>query len=375
MENFKKFLSKYGAAIVFGLSSILFLIFAALPIATYVMKIDGEKYYSAVSVYELFNKGILNFNGTLVPFEGNAYVTLTFVLVVIAIALGATGLTLSLITDKCKSLAKGFVGSSIGFTLVGIVLFSFLQGALNESLGMSEALAVIKEVEFAKVGFALVMISLILMILGMLREAFANTHFTIQEVVEMAMLIALAIALDKLTLWKAPTGGSINLAGIPLLILAMRFGPLKGMLGASVVFGLLSCLIDGYGFHTYPFDYFIAFAGYGACGLAYWLLSKYAFKKDTTTHKLLALNIAFVIGGISVLVTRMVGSTASSMIYWGMADDLPGALLYNIGYVGPSAAIVTAACCALSYPLMMINKRFPVKKDTVTTETVETEEK
>ena len=362
MENIKKFLSKYGAAIVFGLAAILFAFFCLLPIVDYVMKIDGVKIHQPVTVYQLFSDGLLNFKGVIVPFEGNAYVTLTYVLVIIAIVLGAAGLTINLTLEKHKTIGKALVGSSLGFTLVGIVLFSFLQGAMNESLEMSEALAVIKEVEFNPLGFVLIMICLVLMTLALLRDAFQNTKFTIQEVVEMAMLIALAIALDKLTLWKAPTGGSINLAGIPLLILAMRFGPLKGMLGASVVFGLLSCLIDGYGFHTYPFDYFIAFLGYGACGLAYWLLSKYAFKKDTTTHKLLALNIAFVIGGISVIITRMIGSTASSMIYWGMADDLAGALLYNIGYVGPSAAIVTAACCALSYPLMMINRRFPVKK-------------
>ena len=197
--------------------------------------------------------------------------------------------------------------------------------------------------------------SLILLIFT-LRVYFSDNKFSIFDLVEMAMLVALAIGLDKLVLWKAPTGGSINLSCVALCIYAYRRGVFKGFIASSVIFGILSCTLDGYGFQTYPFDYFIAFSGFALCGI----------KVKLFKEKLNFLNIAisFSIGCIAGFVTRMIGSTTSSMVYFlsYLSDQtLRGALIYNVAYIGPSAGIVLAVLIALSKPIELIDRIYPAK--------------
>ena len=62
------------------------------------------------------------------------------------------------------------------------------------------------------------------------------------------------------------TGGSINLAMLPLLIISLRHGPFKGFIGGGIIFGFITCLIDGYGLITYPLEYFLAFGIVGILG-------------------------------------------------------------------------------------------------------------
>ena len=50
--------------------------------------------------------------------------------------------------------------------------------------------------------------------------------FNVHDMVEIAMLVALAIILDQfLKISIGATGGSINLAALPLLIISFRHGP------------------------------------------------------------------------------------------------------------------------------------------------------
>ena len=56
--------------------------------------------------------------------------------------------------------------------------------------------------------------------------------FNVHDIVEIAMLSALSIVLDQfLKIRIGATGGSINLAMLPLLIISLRHGPFKGFIG------------------------------------------------------------------------------------------------------------------------------------------------
>ena len=62
-------------------------------------------------------------------------------------------------------------------------------------------------------------------------------------------------------------GGSINLQMLPLMIIALRRGPVTGFVCGGIIYGLFSILADGYPFATYPFDYVIGFGSVGIMGL------------------------------------------------------------------------------------------------------------
>lgn len=87
--------------------------------------------------------------------------------------------------------------------------------------------------------------------------------------VESALAAALTVALSYLRLWHMPQGGSITLENVPLIILALRYGPKAGM-GAGFVAGLIQLMLGGYVVHPAQalLDYPLAF---GALGLAGWL--------------------------------------------------------------------------------------------------------
>ena len=60
-----------------------------------------------------------------------------------------------------------------------------------------------------------------------------------RDLVYMALYAALFIALDQITLFRMPQGGSINLSSVALLLASYHFGWKKGALVALVANGLL----------------------------------------------------------------------------------------------------------------------------------------
>ena len=89
------------------------------------------------------------------------------------------------------------------------------------------------------------------------------------KITESAILVAAALILSffKLELWA--NGGSINLAMIPIIVLAIRRGTLWGM-GGGLVLGTLKCIISGgiaWGWASILLDYSVAFMAVGLAGL------------------------------------------------------------------------------------------------------------
>ena len=84
---------------------------------------------------------------------------------------------------------------------------------------------------------------------------------------EAAILVAMAIVLEMITLYKLPQGGSVTLSMVPIVLFAARHGCGWGAL-AGFVFGGINYIMGGNAIDwtTIICDYFIAFSmlGFGA---------------------------------------------------------------------------------------------------------------
>ena len=172
------------------------------------------------------------------------------------------------------------------------------------------------------------------------------------------MLLALAIILD--TFVKIPlgeTGGSLNFAMIPIVIIGLRHGWFKALLASGVAFGLITCLLDGYGFVTYPFSYLLGFGSFALIGCFGRLINKYYEIKNV---KKTVFTMMFVVAIIMVSgVLRWVFESISSVLFY--ETTFVGGLAYNATYVLPSAALTAAGTCLLLPTIKYINNRFQSK--------------
>ncbi len=95
-----------------------------------------------------------------------------------------------------------------------------------------------------------------------------GTHYYILRVVEAAMMVALAVLLDYLVLYRLPDGGSITLKMVPIVFFAVRYGCGWGFL-VGLIFGGLNYIVGNgiaIDWTTIICDYFLAFGllGFGA---------------------------------------------------------------------------------------------------------------
>lgn len=177
--------------------------------------------------------------------------------------------------------------------------------------------------------------------------------FSVHDIVEIAMLCSLGIVLDQfLKIRIGATGGSINLAMLPLLIITLRHGPFKGFIGGGIIFGFITCLIDGYGLITYPLEYFIAFGIVGILGF----FSHYIHNSfEENNKKKIIISYCILLASVLVmLIVRVVGGTIDSMLLWEYT--FVPALVYNLSYAGPSTAIVFVALSLLLPIIVRINR-------------------
>ena len=183
---------------------------------------------------------------------------------------------------------------------------------------------------------------------------YANSR-SARSIAEDGILIAAAFVLNFIKLPIAANGGSINFQMLPLFIIALRRGPLDGFVAGGVVYGLLTCLTDGYGFATYPFDYLIGFGSVAALGFFRSLI----LGKGQTSYNIKGI-LFLLLGGTIATFLRFVGGCASSMAIYGY--ELVPAMSYNAVYIFVSGAISLAVLIALYGPLAKINALFPVAR-------------
>lgn len=215
------------------------------------------------------------------------------------------------------------------------------------------------------------------MMFASLSRMFEFKKYTIREMSETAILIALAVVLDKFA--RIPiqaNGGSINFSAIPLFIIAVRYGGFKGFIASSFIFGFITCLIDGYGLQTYPFDYFVALSGYSIVGIFYNAVNNYYAKKklelrlanngkDVTSDNSFAVKenlfkvLSIILAGVLVMVVRYFGHMTSGAILYQPITFVDN-FIYQSTYVPVSVWISVAGMLILYKPIELINRVFPV---------------
>jgi thiamine transporter ThiT len=276
-------------------------------------------------------------------------------------------------------LGGGSGGSSVWLGLavyllpiVGAVLFIFRRKSILLSLAFfSELLALVLTLSLVFIanefnsdsgivytfGIGLGVISGLLLVgtIYVLVPILDKSHFTVREISEISVLVALALVLDRFARIPVSFGGagSINLGMIPLFLIAYRLNFSKSFLAIGVIFGLISCLLDNWGLYTFPFDYFLA---YGAISFA-GLFANLAFPKDA--GKVSWQNLVFFVLSVFVgIFGRYIGSTISSVVIYG--TTLVGGLEYN-WYIWASGLVTLVILGVLYRPFITIQKLFPVK--------------
>ena len=168
---------------------------------------------------------------------------------------------------------------------------------------------------------------------------------------EGAICIALAYALSffELDLWFQ--GGSIGVAMLPIVVYAWRHGCGWGVM-AGLIFGTIKCFFAGgfaWGWQSILLDYSVAYGAVGLSGLCRKL-----------PH---GLGVGAVVGSVARFVIHFIsGITIYAILapteLFGMTFANPWvySLAYNLGYMLPSAILVTALCFLLEKPLSKLPK-------------------
>lgn len=176
--------------------------------------------------------------------------------------------------------------------------------------------------------------------------------FTVRDMTEIALMVAIAILLTFLDIDIGENGGSIGFVMIPLFYVCYRHGFIKGFIASGVVFGIIHCIMGGYGFASYPLDYLLAFGGLAVVSFFY----KPIFESENKV-------MPYVWTAVSIFIAcfiRFVSHTISGMILW--ETPFWGSVVYNAAYVGPSTLLCMIAFCALLPAFKMLNKKFPATR-------------
>lgn len=185
----------------------------------------------------------------------------------------------------------------------------------------------------------------------------SGEKYSVHDITEIGVLTASAIVLDVIFHYIPNIPGqacSISIALLPLYVIALRHGAAKGFLASAIVYGLITCATDGYGFFLYPLDYFVGFAGVAVLGLFRPLI----LGKTQTTYNIKGI-VFIIVGTLLAAVVRLIGSGMSSIINYGYT--LGAALIANIS-VFISAGICAAILVAVYGPLLSVNRLFPVDR-------------
>ena len=186
---------------------------------------------------------------------------------------------------------------------------------------------------------SLIAIALLLVAMGVcLRFSAKKVKWNAAMIAKAALCVALAYILNLITLFRMPMGGSVTLvAMLPLILFAVAYGPLEGLV-AGCVFGLLDLLINPYVIHPVQLlvDYPMA---YGALALA-------CVGKALPVPQRLQLPAAVFFGYLGRYIMAVLSGVVFFAEYAGEQGALAYSLVYNISYLGVEAAMCMAVACS-----------------------------
>lgn len=176
-------------------------------------------------------------------------------------------------------------------------------------------------------------------------------QISIKDMTEMALFVALAVVLDRFVkIPLGPTAGSLNISVAPLMIICLRHGYYKGFLASGVIYGIVTSMLDAYGFQYFFFDYLLAFGSVCVLGLFAKLIYRLYKDKKVLSFLLVAL------GGTLWLALRVVFASFDSMIFYHYT--FIAGVVYNVSYAGLSALADVVIVCILLPVIITINKIF-----------------
>lgn len=294
-------------------------------------------------------------------FQANGMLIVSFICILLTPIFTAIGMV-----EKIKNSKANLVLQGLGVlsSLIPLVLFAVY---FTNFFSINDLSSVTLNDEWPSLDYCtyeafFLYLSLLLIAACKPSKIFSSIKYTTKEICEEGILIALAVVLDNFVKIKVQSGGgSVGFAAIPLFIIAIRHGAYKGFVASAIVFGLITCMLDGYGFQTYPFDYFIGFGGYCLVGLLFNLF-KFFYKNKKENYaqsEFIYSFVAVTIGCFLAMVVRYVGSCASSMILYEYT--LTDALIYNSTYIPMTMLIDWVAVIILLKPILIINKKFNQK--------------
>lgn len=216
------------------------------------------------------------------------------------------------------------------FSLASGLVFSFSYRLIL--LGYNN----VNEIAFTPILLASICFAIMLYITPCL---FDSNKLMIKDIVEIGIFVSFAIVLD-MALFKiriGQNGGSISFAMVPLFIICIRKGFFKGFIATGIVYGLITCLIDGYGLYTFPFDYLLGFGSIALVALFSPLYKKSNPKVKEYMFLLLAIFIS--------LVFRTLFATISGIVFYNL--NFVSSLIYQLTYIAPSAGIVSVVILLL----------------------------
>ncbi len=163
-----------------------------------------------------------------------------------------------------------------------------------------------------------------------------------------AILIALAIALNQITLFRMPQGGSVTaFSMLPIVVCGYLFGLRRGVL-AGICFGLLNLIFNPYVVHPIQLllDYPFAFGALGFAGLM--------------SNRKYGLISGYVVG----ILSRYFFSVLSGIVFFGAYapenfNAVTWSIYYNITYIG-AEAVMTLAILAVPAVRSAITRMKPV---------------
>ena len=322
LTPFQKFFKKFGflLPVILGLIGVIF-IFSSAPFLRVQFKdADKNKWEVVYNIYQLLQDSQ--------PFNWAFYLAL--ILIGIAIILACL-----------KPLQKN-LGMASFVTFVLAIIMLFMMGDLYAKNGIPD----FKEAT-AKWGLVVAVVFFILAAEAEFVVSYNDDKMTVRDIAEDGVLIAMAFILNLLRLFPMPTGGSVNFQMLPLFIIALRHGPVHSFLSAGLVYGVLTCLTDGYGLQFLILDYVIGFGSVTILGL----FRKFIMEGATGYN--LKGELFILLGGTLASVVRFAAGTLSSMINYEY--DIATSMLYNVGYVFVSGGMALAALMIIYGPFVKLS--------------------
>ncbi|SFJ61681.1 energy-coupled thiamine transporter ThiT [Thermoflavimicrobium dichotomicum] len=163
--------------------------------------------------------------------------------------------------------------------------------------------------------------------------------------IEVAIMAAIAVVFDKMTIYQAPYGGSVTLSMVPIVMVALRRGMWPGI-ACGVITGVLQLITEGYVVHPVQaiLDYPVA---YGVLGVAGWVLLK---ESQPRNAKMLRSGFGILMAGLSRTLAHFLSGIIffASMAPKGQSPYLYS-LIYNAAYMIPNMIIAFIITLILIY--------------------------